>query len=289
MDTKELLKKVKRIEITTRGLSKQIFSGQYHSAFKGRGMTFSEVRNYQIGDEIRTIDWNVTARFNEPYVKVFDEERELTVMLLVDVSASEDFGTREKLKKQAIIEIAAVLAFSAIQNNDKIGVIFFSNKIEKYIAPNKGKSHVLRIIRDLIEFKPENKKTDLNQALKFLINISKKRSTTFVLSDFEDDHFEKSIKIANNRHDVTAIRVIDPSDEELPNIGFAKFLDPETDEYKWINTSRKKNRIRFSEYAKLKNQILKDFFKKSNIDFVQVKTNESFIKPLVYLFKHKQR
>lgn len=289
MNTKELLKKVKRIEITTRGLSKQIFSGQYHSAFKGRGMAFSEVREYQIGDEIRTIDWNVTARFNEPYVKVFDEERELTVMLLVDVSASENFGTKEKLKKQAIIEIAAVLAFSAIQNNDKIGVIFFSDKIEKYIPPNKGKSHALRIIRDLIDFEPTNKKTDLNEALKFFINILKKRSTAFVLSDFESENFETSIKIANNRHDVTAIRITDPRDEELPNIGFTKFLDPETEIVKWVNTSRKKNRENFKAYAIKKNEQLKDFFKKSNIDFVHLKTNESFIKPLIYLFKHKQR
>lgn len=289
MDTKELLKKVKRIEITTRGLSKQIFSGQYHSAFKGRGMAFSEVREYQIGDEIRTIDWNVTARFNEPYVKVFDEERELTVMLLVDVSASENFGTKDKLKKEAIIEIAAVLSFSAIQNNDKIGVIFFTDKIEKYIPPNKGKSHALRIIRDLIDFKPTNKKTDLNEALKFFINILKKRSTAFVLSDFESEDFQTSIKIANNRHDVTAIRVTDPRDEELPNIGFTKFLDPETEKVKWINTSRKKNRLRFKAYTLKKNEQLKDFFKKSNIDFVHIKTNESFIKPLIYLFKHKQR
>lgn len=289
MNTKELLKKVKRIEITTRGLSKQIFSGQYHSAFKGRGMAFSEVREYQIGDEIRTIDWNVTARFNEPYVKVFDEERELTVMLLVDVSASENFGTQEKLKKQAIIEIAAVLAFSAIQNNDKIGVIFFSDKIEKYIPPNKGKSHVLRVIRDLIDFKPSSKKTDINEALKFFINIIKKRSTAFVLSDFENEKFETSIKIANNRHDVTAIRVTDPRDEELPDIGFTKFLDPETEKIKWVNTSRKKNRENFKNYAIKKNENLKDFFKKSNIDFVHIKTNESFIKPLIYLFKHKQR
>ncbi|MDE5417262.1 DUF58 domain-containing protein [Labilibaculum sp. DW002] len=220
METSELLKKVRKIEIKTKGLSRNIFAGEYHSAFKGRGMTFSEVREYQYGDDIRNIDWNVTARYNTPFVKLFEEEREMTVMLMIDVSGSREFGTMSKLKKNQITEIAAVLAFSAIQNNDKIGVLFFSDTIEKFIPPKKGKSHILRIIRELIDFKPEHRKTDINSALRYLTKAIKKRCTTFVISDFIDDKdFEKSLSIANRKHDVVALKIYDKREEELPSIG----------------------------------------------------------------------
>ncbi len=222
METAELLKKVRKIEIKTRGLSNQIFSGEYHSAFKGRGMTFSEVREYQPGDDIRSIDWNVTARFNTPFVKVFEEEREMTVMLLVDISASGEFGTRKQLKQDLITELCAVLAFSSIQNNDKIGVIFFTDKIEKFIPPKKGKTHVLRIIRDLIEFKPEHKKTNIETALKYLTSVIKKRSIAFLISDFMDSEFSDAIKIANKKHDLVALRIYDKREQEIPNVGLLK-------------------------------------------------------------------
>ena len=244
-NTTELLKKVRRIELRTRGLSNQIFSGEYHSAFKGRGMAFSEVREYLPGDEIRTIDWNVTARFNEPYVKVFEEERELTTMLLIDVSASDAFGTQKQLKKGLITELSAVLSFSAIQNNDKVGVIFFSDRIEKFIPPKKGKSHILRIIRELIELKPSGRKTNLAEALRFLSNVIKKRCISFIISDFIDDHFEDELKLVNKRHDTIALQVYDRREYELPNIGLAKFIDAETGQVKWVNTSSKKVRIKY--------------------------------------------
>jgi uncharacterized protein (DUF58 family) len=237
MDTAELLKKVHRIEIKTRGISNQIFSGEYHSAFKGRGMAFSEVREYVPGDEVRTIDWNVTARLGHPFVKVFEEERELTVILLVDVSGSESFGTNEQLKNQQITEICAVLAFSAIQNNDKIGVIFFSDKVEKFIPPKKGKSHILRIIRELIEFKPDHNKTNIGEALRYLINGVKKRSIVFLISDFMDQGYERALKIANRKHDLVALRIYDPGEQELPAMGLVPFRDAETDELRWVNTS----------------------------------------------------
>jgi uncharacterized protein (DUF58 family) len=287
METSELLKKVRKIEIKTRGLSNQIFSGEYHSAFKGRGMTFSEVREYQSGDDIRSIDWNVTARFNAPFVKVFEEEREMTVMLLVDVSASEAFGTQKQLKQELITELCAVLAFSSIQNNDKIGIIFFSDKIEKFVPPKKGKSHVLRIIRDLIEFKPENKKTDISQALKYFSSIIKKRSIAFLISDFMDTDFTDALKIANKKHDIVALRIYDKREIELPDIGLVKMLDNEIGKYQWIDTSSKKVRQHFFVRAKQHEEFLKETFNKCGIDSANINTNDSYIKPLTNLFKRR--
>lgn len=287
METSELLKKVRKIEIKTRGLSNQIFSGEYHSAFKGRGMTFSEVREYQAGDDIRSIDWNVTARFNNTYVKVFEEEREMTVMLLVDVSASGAFGTQKQLKQDLITELCAVLAFSSIQNNDKIGVIFFTDKIEKFIPPKKGKSHVLRIIRDLIEFEPEHKKTDLKLALKYLTSVIKKRSIAFVISDFMSPDFSDALKIANRKHDIVALRIYDKREHELPNVGFVKMMDAETNALKWIDTSDKAVRTQYAVNAKKKEQNLKDLFNKSGVDSANINTSESYIVPLTNLFKRR--
>jgi uncharacterized protein (DUF58 family) len=287
METSELLKKVRKIEIKTRGLSNQIFSGEYHSAFKGRGMTFSEVREYQPGDDIRSIDWNVTARFNNTYVKVFEEEREMTVMLLVDISASGAFGTQKQLKQDLITELCAVLAFSSIQNNDKIGVIFFTDKIEKFIPPKKGKSHVLRIIRDLIEFKPEHKKTDLKLALKYLTSVIKKRSIAFVISDFMSPDFSDALKIANRKHDLVALRIFDKREHELPNVGFVKMMDAEANTVKWVDTSDKTVRNQFAVNAKKKEQYLKDLFNKSGVDSANINTSESYIVPLTNLFKRR--
>lgn len=287
METAELLKKVRKIEIKTRGLSNQIFSGEYHSAFKGRGMTFSEVREYQPGDDIRTIDWNVTARFNHTYVKVFEEEREMTVMLLVDVSASGAFGTQKQMKQDLITELCAVLAFSSIQNNDKIGVIFFSDKIEKFVPAKKGKTHVLRIIRDLIEFKPEHKKTDIKQALKYLTNVIKKRSIAFVISDFMSADFSDALKIANKKHDLVALRIYDKREQELPDIGLVKLRDTESGEMKWVNTSNTKVRTEFMVNAKKHEAYLKDLFNKSGVDTANISTSESYIVPLTNLFKRR--
>lgn len=287
METSELLKKVRKIEIKTRGLSNQIFSGEYHSAFKGRGMTFSEVREYQPGDDIRTIDWNVTARFNNTYVKVFEEEREMNVMLLVDVSASGEFGTQKQLKQDLITELCAVLAFSSIQNNDKIGVIFFSDKIEKFIPPKKGKSHVLRIIRDLIEFKPEHKKTDLKLALKYLTNVITKRSVAFVISDFISNDYTDALKIANKKHDIIALRINDKREKELPNVGFIKVMDAETGTLKWVDTSDKRVRTHFAATAKKHEHQLKEICNRSGVDMASINTSESYIKPLINLFKRR--
>lgn len=287
METSELLKKVRKIEIKTRGLSNQVFSGEYHSAFKGRGMTFSEVREYQPGDDIRSIDWNVTARFNTPFVKVFEEEREMTVMLLVDVSASGEFGTRKQLKQDLITELCAVLAFSSIQNNDKIGVIFFTDKIEKFIPPKKGKTHVLRIIRDLIEFKPEHKKTNIQLALKYLTSVIKKRSIAFVISDFMDTNFSDALKIANKKHDLVALRIYDKREQELPNVGLLKLVDAETGTLKWVDTSDKKVRTQYSVNAKKHEAYLKEIFNKSGVDTANINTEESYIPPLTNLFKRR--
>lgn len=287
METSELLKKVRKIEIKTRGLSNQVFSGEYQSAFKGRGMTFSEVREYQPGDDIRSIDWNVTARFNTPFVKVFEEEREMTVMLLVDVSASGEFGTQKQLKQDLITELCAVLAFSSIQNNDKIGIIFFSDKIEKFIPPKKGKTHVLRIIRDLIEFKPEHKKTNIQLALKYLTSVIKKRSIAFVISDFMDDNFSDALKIANKKHDLVALRIYDKREQELPNVGLIKLIDAETGELKWVDTSDKKVRTQFIVNAKKHEAYLKDIFNKSGVDAANINTVDSYIPPLTNLFKRR--
>ena len=288
METSALLKKVRKIEIKTRGLSNQIFSGEYHSAFKGKGMAFSEVREYLPGDDIRAIDWNVTARFNHPYIKVFEEERELTVMLLVDVSGSGEFGTQKQLKQEVITELCAVLAFSAIQNNDKIGVIFFSDKIEKFIPPKKGKSHILRIIRDLIDFKPEHKQTDILQALRYFTNMVKKRCIAFVISDFIDEGFSDALKIANKKHDLVALRIFDKRENELPNVGLIKIKDAETGKLRWINTSDEKVRWQYAVKAIENEGRLKEMFNKSGIDTANINTSDSYIKPLMNLFKKRE-
>ncbi|SFE48840.1 DUF58 domain-containing protein [Thermophagus xiamenensis] len=286
-ETTDILKRVRQIEIKTRGLSNNIFAGEYHSAFKGRGMMFSEVREYQYGDDIRNIDWNVTARFHHPYVKVFEEERELTVMLLIDVSGSREFGTTWRFKKNVITEMAAVLAFSAIQNNDKIGVIFFSDHIEKFIPPKKGRKHILYIIRELIGFKPESRGTNISEALRYLTNAIRKRCTAFIISDFMDDNFEDSLKIANHKHDVVALRVYDPRETEIPNIGFVKLKDAETGNYTWINTANKKTREAYKEWWRKNEQRLQNAFSKSGVDNVAVPTNEDYVKALISLFKKR--
>jgi uncharacterized protein (DUF58 family) len=289
METTELLKKVRQIEIKTRGLSRNIFAGEYHSAFKGRGMAFSEVREYQFGDDIRNIDWNVTARYNHPYVKVFEEERELTVMLLIDVSGSREFGTSEKLKKNIITEISAILSFSAIQNNDKIGVIFFSNIIEKFIPPKKGKSHILRIIRELIDFQPQQRGTDITGAIRYLTNAIKKRCTAFVISDFMDENTEMdmALSIANNKHDVVALKIYDSRETELPPIGMIKLKDAETGQYFWVDASSGKIRKTYSEWWNKHVSRLDALFKKCGIDYAQINTGEDYVKSLMSLFKKR--
>jgi uncharacterized protein (DUF58 family) len=286
-DTKDLLKKVRKIEIKTRGLSNHLFSGEYHSAFKGRGMAFSEVREYQIGDEIRTIDWNVTARFNHPYVKVFDEERELTVMLLMDVSGSENFGTLTQQKQDLATELCAVLAFSAIQNNDKVGVIFFSDKIEKFIPPKKGRSHILMIIRELIAFTPESKGTDVAQALKYFTGAIKKKCTAFVISDFMSASFENELKIANKKHDIIALRLYDKHEEEFPNLGLIPVKDEETGALMWINTGDPKVRTAYKANALKRNAQLNEVFQRSGVDATNIGTHEAYVKPLMTLFKKR--
>ena len=288
METSELLKRVRKIEIKTRGLSKNIFAGEYHSAFKGRGMTFSEVREYQYGDDIRNIDWNVTARHNRPYVKIFEEERELTVMLMIDVSASRNFGTISKLKKNQITEIAAVLAFSAIQNNDKIGVIFFSDKIEKFIPPKKERTHILHIIRELIDFYPEDKQTDIEQALEYMTNSIKKRCTCFVISDFIDEHdFAHALAIANRKHDVVALRVYDPRENQLPPVGMMYLRDAETGEQMWVDTSDKKLREAYEKYAFVREKELDAIFKRSGVDVANIRSDEDYVRALITLFKKR--
>jgi len=285
VEATELLKKVRKIEIKTRGISNQVFSGEYHSAFKGRGMAFSEVREYQPGDDIRAIDWNVTARFNHPFIKVFEEERELTVMLLVDVSGSEDFGTQKQFKKDIITELCAVLAFSAIKNNDKIGIIFFSDKIEKFIPPKKGKSHILRIIRDLIEFKPSSKRTNIEQALRYFTNVVKKRSISFLISDFMSEGFSEALKITNKKHDLVALRIYDKREHELPDMGLIKLLDAETGKHKWVDTSSHQVRVHYLAAAKKREAELRDLFNKCGIDNTSIGTHEPYIQPLMNLFK----
>nr|WP_320947136.1 DUF58 domain-containing protein [Bacteroides intestinalis] len=285
METSELLKKVRQIEIKTRGLSNNIFAGQYHSAFKGRGMAFSEVREYQFGDDIRDIDWNVTARFNKPYVKVFEEERELTVMLLVDVSGSLEFGTVKQMKKDMVTEIAATLAFSAIQNNDKIGVIFFSDRIEKFIPPKKGRKHILYIIRELIDFKAESQRTDIRLGLEYLTNVMKRRCTAFLLSDFIDQgNFKNAMTIANRKHDMVAIQVYDRRVEELPAIGLMKIKDAETGHEQWIDTSSRAVRRAHHDWWVNKQVELNEIFTKSNVDNVSVRTDQDYVKALMNLF-----
>lgn len=287
METSDLLKKVKHIEIKTRGLSNQIFAGEYHSAFKGKGMTFSEVREYQYGDAIRDVDWNVTARYNHPYVKVFEEERELTVMLLVDVSGSKNFGTVNQYKNELMTEIAAVLSFSAITNNDKIGVILFSNKIEKFIPPQKGKKHILRIIRELLTFEPKSKETNIAGALEYLTNVIKKRSIAFLLSDFIDTKFKDAMTIANRKHDLVALQVYDRRDTQLPNMGYVKIEDAETGKINRVDTSSKKVRNAYAEWWNDHSRQLKTAFRISGVDHATVATDDDYVKPLIHLFKHR--
>ena len=293
METSELIKKVRKIEIKTRGLSHNIFAGQYHSAFKGRGMSFSEVREYQYGDDVRDIDWNVTARFNKPYVKVFEEERELTVMLLVDVSGSLDFGTQKQTKRQLLTEIAATLAFSAIQNNDKIGVIFFSDKIEKFIPPKKGRSHLLHIIREIIEFQPTTDGTDISEALRYLTNAIKKKCTAFLLSDMIDVNrdgspkYEDALKVAVNRHDLSVIEVYDPRERSIPDIGLVNIKDSETGESAWVNTSDRKMRLAYEEWFRNVEESSKKLFMKYNVDKVSIAVDEDYVKGLMALFKNR--
>ncbi|MBF0649837.1 DUF58 domain-containing protein [Dysgonomonas sp. GY75] len=288
METSELLKKVRQIEIKTRGLSRNIFAGQYHSAFKGRGMAFSEVREYQYGDDIRDIDWNVTARYNKPFIKVFEEERELTVMLLVDVSASQDFGTRNSLKRDMVTEIAATLAFSAIQNNDKIGVIFFSDKIEKFIPPKKGKKHILYIIRELINFQADSAKTDVGMALKYLTNVIKKRCTTFMISDFIDiQDYNNALTIANRKHDIVALQVYDSLETQLPSVGLMKVMDAESGTERWVDTSSRRVRQVYQDWWKKQQENMQTSFNRSKVDSVSVRTDEDYVKALMALFKKR--
>lgn len=288
MDAKELLKKVRKIEIKTRGLSQNIFAGEYHSAFKGRGMTFSEVREYQYGDDIRDIDWNVTARHNHPYVKVYEEERELTVMMLVDVSASRLFGAVGVEKREMIAEIAATIAFSAIQNNDKIGVIFFSDRIEKFIPPKKGKKHILYIISQLLDFEPERRLTDIAIALRYFTDALKKRCTTFLISDFIDEHdFSQALTIASGKHDISAIQVYDRRDTQLPDVGFMRVQDLETGADRWIDTSSESTRRHYNRWWYERHQSAMTTMKRCNVDFAGIATDEDFVKALMALFKRR--
>jgi len=287
MDTKEILKKVRKIEIKTRRLSDHIFSGEYHSSFKGRGMTFSEVRQYQYGDDVRSIDWNVTARYNEPFVKVFEEERELTMMLLVDISGSEYFGTQQQFKRETLTEIAATLAFSAIQNNDKVGLLLFSDGVELFIPPKKGKSHVLRIIRELIEFQPKSKKTNVNEALKFLSQVMKKKAIVFVLSDFMDNHYEHTLKIVGRKHDVTGIRVYDRRDAEMPNIGMVAMEDAESGAVQLVDTASKSVRRSYANHYLETVNYFEKSFSHSGAGYLDARLDESYVKKLLGYFKNK--
>ena len=287
METTDLLKKVRKIEIKTKGLSQHIFSGQYQSAFKGRGMAFSEVREYAYGDDVRSIDWNVTARFNRPYIKVFEEERELTVMLLIDVSNSNLFGTQKQFKQDLITEIAAVLAFSAIHNNDKVGVIFFSDHVEKYIPPKKGRSHILRIIRELLVTTPVHKQTNIGEAMRFLNNVIKKRSTTFVLSDFFDKDYEHALKIVKKKHDVIALRMYDEREAELPNVGLMRVVDHETNREMTIDTRLRSNREAYRNWWLNHDKHTEDTFKRFAIRATKIKTDEDYVRPLTKLFRKK--
>ncbi|NJB36937.1 DUF58 domain-containing protein [Croceivirga sp. JEA036] len=287
MDTKELLKKVRKIEIKTRRLSDHVFGGEYHSTFKGRGMTFSEVRQYQFGDDVRSIDWNVTARYNEPFVKVFEEERELTMMLMVDVSGSELFGTANQFKKEILVEISATLAFSALQNNDKVGLILFSDEVELFIPPKKGRSHILRIIRELLEFEPKSNKTNIAEALKFLSNVMKKKAIVFVLSDFIAEDYADTLKIAGNKHDVTGIRVYDEKEEYIPNLGMIQVKDAETGATKLINTSSKQIRNEYSKYHVERSDYFKSAFTKSGSGTISCRVDESYVKKLLGYFKNR--
>jgi len=287
MNASSLLKKVRKIEIKSKGLSNHIFAGEYHTAFKGTGMAFSEVREYQSGDDIRSIDWNVTARYNTPFVKIFEEEREMTVMLLIDVSASGDFGTNKQYKKDLATEIAAVLAFSAIKNNDKVGVIFFSDRIEKFIIPKKGKSHILRIIREIVSLKPDSKGTDVSMALEYFNSVIKKRSICFLLSDFTSTPFSKPLKIASKKHDIVGVRIHDKRESVMPNIGLVPMQDMETDKLVYVDTSDKEIRLNYSKTRSQKIKELNKIFETNGVDLVQISTGEDYVKPLVNFFKRR--
>jgi len=287
VEATELLKKVRRIEIKTRGLTRQIFAGEYHSAFKGRGIAFSEVREYQYGDDIRSIDWNVTARFNHPYVRVYEEERELTVMLLIDVSGSGNFGTTVNFKRDIMTEVSAVLSFSAIYNNDKIGVIFFTDRVEKFIPPQKGRKHILRIIRELLDFRPESNSTNLTEALRYLTNAIKKRCTAFILSDFIAPDYDEALRIAASKHDVVALKVTDPLEKMLPDVGLIKVADSETGEEKWIDTSSKQNRRAYGEWWKNHVETTRNTFRRCGVDYTELTTGSDYVKPLMQLFESR--
>lgn len=287
MDTKELLKKVRKIEIKTKRLSNHVFGGEYHSTFKGRGMTFSEVRSYQFGDDVRSIDWNVTARYNEPFVKVFEEERELTMMLVVDVSGSELFGSKQQFKREIITEIAATLAFSATQNNDKIGLLLYSDQMELFIPPKKGRSHVLRIIRELLEFEPKGKRTDLVEALKYVSSVMKKKAIIFVLSDFMADGYQQTLKILSGKHDVTGIRIYDEREEEIPNLGLVQMIDGETGEMMVVNTGAKSVRTAYSKYFREREAYFKESFNKSGAGTISTRVDEGYVKKLLGYFKRR--
>jgi len=289
VETQELLKKVRKIEIKTRGLSNQIFSGEYHSAFKGRGMAFSEVREYMAGDDIRSIDWNVTSRFNHPYVKVFEEERELTVMLLVDISGSGEFGTQQQFKREMITELCAVLSFSAIKNNDMVGVVFFSSKIEKFIPTKKGKSHILRIIRELIDLQPTEKGTDIAMALRYFTNVIKKRSISFIISDFMSSNYSDAFKIAARKHDMIALKIFDEREQHIPNIGIIQIVDPETGKTLTVDTSSVDLRNSYSQHFTNANKEFSNLTAKCGIDFVNLRTNQNYIQPLMNLFKQREK
>lgn len=289
MDTSELLKKVRKIEIKTKGLSKHIFSGEYHSAFKGRGMSFSEVRDYQYGDDVRNIDWNVTARTGDPHVKIFEEERELTVMLLIDMSQSSFFGTTSQMKNEILTEICAVIAFSAINNNDKVGVLFFSDQIEKFIPPKKGKQHILRIIRELLNFEPKSKKTDIGQALEYFNNVIKKRSICFVLSDFLATGYENPLRIASRRHDIVGLHIVDPREEKLPSIGLIRAIDAETDTIQWIDTSLASVRDKYAKWYETHFNYFRTTFLKSGADMISIRTDVPYINALLKFFKKRSK
>lgn len=289
METNELLKRVRKIEIKTRGLSRHIFAGEYHSAFKGRGMAFSEVREYQYGDDFRSVDWNVTARFNHPYIKIFEEERELTVMLLLDVSGSGEFGTQSRYKSTMITEIAALLSFSAIQNNDKVGVILFTDRIERFIPPKKGRQHILKIIRELIDFKPASRLTNLTIPLRYLANVIKKRSIAFLISDFMDDNFEDALKIVSKKHDMIGLRIYDILETELPNVGLMKVKDAETGQFTWIDTGSLHVRNSYKDIYKKRQTELNDQLMHAGVDYVSIAAHEDYVKPLMRLFKKRAK
>jgi uncharacterized protein (DUF58 family) len=289
MDTRELLKKVRLIELKTRGMVNQVFSGEYHSVFKGRGMEFSEVREYQFGDDIRTIDWNVSARFNHPFVKVFEEERELTVMLLVDFSRSGDFGSGVQLKNEIAAEICAVLAFSAIKNNDKVGLILFTDRIEKFVPPKKGRAHILRIIRELISFQPSGSGTNIRQALEYFNHVNKKRTIAFLISDFIDDGYEKILRIISTRHDVIAVELTDPREEQLPDVGVLKLRDAEAHTERWVDTGSRAVREQFAQYWRKQRADRKNMFLRSKVDAIPIRIDRPYIKPIVDFFKLRER